>query len=248
LGNILKSCLIIPCYNEERRLKLDVFKKFIESDPDISFLFVNDGSSDNTKKILEEFSNGNSNVYFLDLKNNCGKAEAVRQGMLKSLSLTNNGFKYVGYWDADLATPLEESIEFLEIAEKFKFDLVLGARVLRMGGKIYRKTSRHILGRLFATIASFLLKIPVYDTQCGAKIFKVEIIENLFKEKFISYWIFDVELLFRMNKMYGNKRQFLKSVYEHPLSYWNDKSGSKVGPLDFLKAPFELIKIYFKYK
>ncbi|WP_372656152.1 dolichyl-phosphate beta-glucosyltransferase [Halobacteriovorax sp.] len=239
----MSICLIIPCFNEESRLDIHSFKEHAKNNSNHHFLFVNDGSSDGTLKILEEISRDSSNIDYLDLKDNGGKAEAVRLGFLHSLKLGT--FSEVGFWDADLATPLSELPYFEQVLNEKKYDIIMGSRVLRLGGHIDRKWYRHVLGRLFATVASITLKLPVYDTQCGAKFFKTDLVEKLFSEKFVSYWIFDVELLFRYCKI---EKQASEKIYELPLNHWIDVEGSKLCTFDFLKAPLELRKIYKKYK
>ncbi len=119
----------------------------------------------------------------LDLKQNVGKAEAVRLAMLHS---KDANFDYVGYFDADLATPLEEIYNFIEQIELKNPIFILGPRVKLLGlTQIERKWYRHYFGRVFATVASKMLKIPVYDTPCDAKMLKKGAIDELFKDKFI---------------------------------------------------------------
>jgi glycosyltransferase involved in cell wall biosynthesis len=224
--------IVVPCFNEEKRLPIDSFKSFSSNYPHITFCFVNDGSRDNTSKILKD-----SGLRVMDLKQNVGKAEAVRTGVI---SMANEGFQWIGFWDADLATPLEEIPHFLEKAQNSKFKLITGARILRMGTLIQRKAHRHYLGRIFATLVSLSLKLPVYDTQCGAKLFSNKLAGELFSLPFRSKWFFDVELLFRL------KDKTL--VYEYPLHQWVDISGSKLKLWDFIKVPYELYKINRFYK
>tara|TARA_R110002072_G_scaffold1989_2_gene16380 strand:- start:94026 stop:94745 length:720 start_codon:yes stop_codon:yes gene_type:complete len=239
----MKVCLVIPCYNEEKRLDIQSFVEFAKENDHYDLLFVNDGSMDKTIQILEELSKNHHNIESLDLKKNQGKAEAVRLGFLHGV---NKGiYDYIGFWDADLATPCSELKNFDTILVKNQFEIVMGSRVLRLGGMIERKWYRHLLGRLFATVASVSLKLPVYDTQCGAKFFKANIIEHLFNEKFISYWIFDVEILFKYTRAEKNA---LKKIYELPLNEWRDVAGSKLSFFDFFKAPIELINICRRYK
>jgi len=94
--------VVVPCYNEEDRLDCSAFRAFAERNTDCGFLFVNDGSTDNTGELLRELCRSNSAFLLHELPRNCGKAEAVRQGMLKAME-----FKpaYIGMWDADLAAP-----------------------------------------------------------------------------------------------------------------------------------------------
>ncbi|WP_127717880.1 dolichyl-phosphate beta-glucosyltransferase [Halobacteriovorax sp. HLS] len=237
----MKTCLVIPCYNEESRLNIEEIKKFADLDKDTHLLLVNDGSKDRTLSILKKLSSDIENIEYLDLEVNAGKAQAVRLGMLSAHK--KDIFSYIGYFDADLATPFSEVENFKRIMSIESYDIVMGSRILRLGGNVDRKWYRHLLGRLFATFASISLGLPVYDTQCGAKFFKANLVEELFLEKFISYWIFDVELLFRYKKLVEKS-----SIYELPLDKWVDVAGSKLSPLDFLKAPMELLKIYKKYK
>jgi dolichyl-phosphate beta-glucosyltransferase len=184
-----QTCIIIPCYNEAKRIDLATFQKFIQKEEHIHFLFVDDGSSDNTSNILADFCNKNSSKNQLHtLLKNSGKAEAVRQGVL--LASQNKMYKYIGYWDADLATPLEEISHFLDYTNGH-YKLIIGCRISRLGAKVKRKSSRHYIGRVFATFASIILKINVYDTQCGAKIFHRDYC-SLFTEPFITKWLFDV--------------------------------------------------------
>ena len=237
----MKTCLVIPCYNEESRLNIEEIKKFADLDKDTHLLLVNDGSKDRTLSILKKLSSDIENIEYLDLEVNAGKALAVRLGMLSAHK--KDIFSYIGYFDADLATPFSEVENFKRIMSIESYDIVMGSRILRLGGDVDRKWYRHLLGRLFATFASISLGLPVYDTQCGAKFFKANLVEELFFEKFISYWIFDVELLFRYKNLVEKS-----SIYELPLDKWVDVAGSKLSPIDFLKAPMELLKIYKKYK
>lgn len=237
--------IVIPCYNEAQRLQGDKFTDYLQHNEDIFFLFVNDGSKDATLQVLQDLSAQNSRIYYLDLPINGGKAEAVRQGILYAKEKLDS--QYVGFLDADLATPLSEIDNFRTHIKEGEFDIVMGLRLLRLGAKVQRKRSRHLMGRIFATLSSLILQLPVYDTQCGAKLFHTSIIDDLFSEHFITSWLFDIELLFRYRNTYGIERAKTK-IYELPLLQWNDIAGSKLKFKDFFKAPYELCKIKFKYK
>ena len=105
----------------------------------------------------------------------------------------------VGFFDADLATPLGAIDDFLAVLrDRPEVEFVLGSRVMLMGRDIRRKATRHYFGRVFATAVSHALDLPVYDTQCGAKILRANAATaTLFDPPFRSPWIFDVELIAR---------------------------------------------------
>ncbi len=235
--------IVIPCFNESDRLKESEFERFLELNQDKGLLFVNDGSSDGTLKILKKINKHCVNqVDLLDLTENTGKAEAVRLGMLHAIE--NSSCDYCAFWDADLATPLKEINGFLKtLATQNKLKVVIGSRICRLGADIERFWLRHYLGRLFATAVSLMFDIKVYDSQCGAKIFKRELAASLFQQQFLSKWLFDVELLYRIKKQHG-----IESVYEYPLSSWHDVGGSKLKIRSLLGAFFDLFRIYFYCK
>lgn len=241
-----KTCIIIPCYNEFERLNVKAFDDFIASNKqNYDFLFVNDGSKDQTLELLNQLAQRNpENCHVYNLEQNSGKAEAVRQGLIKSYDMGK--FHYMAYFDADLATPLSElkSMESV-VADNHKIVMVMCSRIKRLGAKVERKLKRHILGRFFSTIASSILKLPVYDTQCGAKLVKADLIPVIFNEPFITSWLFDVEIIARIRNI--NRTNIEHLLYEHPVSEWKDVGGSKLKLKHMIKVPVELFKINKKY-
>ena len=192
-----ETLVVVPCFNEAERLDKTAFESFAENNASIRFLFVDDGSTDATRSLLEDIAASKPDAFeTLCLEQNRGKAEAVRAGMLRGFETKAD---YVAYWDADLATPLDAILSFRDFLDaRSDVDIVLGARVRRLGADIERGSMRHYLGRVFATFASLILGLGVYDTQCGAKMFRsTGEIEDLFAEPFLSSWVFDVELLAR---------------------------------------------------
>ena len=240
----MKTIVVVPCYNESRRLRQDDFLHYVEQNDDVAFLFANDGSRDNTLEVLQELTAKHERLLMLDIQPNGGKAEAVRKGMLYAAEQYKPD--YIAFWDADLATPLDEIEPMVKWADK-GYDAVMGLRLMRLGAKVKRKTMRHYLGRCFATVASMMLKLPVYDTQCGSKLFRREVVEAIFQEQFITRWLFDVELLARYKQRYGVE-QAIQKIYEYPLFQWEDVDGSQLKSRDFFKAPLELMKIRKRYK
>lgn len=239
--------IVVPCYNEAKRLPVPRFQEFLNQS-NITFIFVDDGSRDQTPQVLESLRSSHPDrVSVLSLKINQGKAEAVRQGI--DFALQHHA-EYTGYWDADLATPLETIPRFLEILEtRPSLDMVFGSRVKLLGRNVHRRPARHYLGRVFATIvSSFVLHLPIYDTQCGAKLFRVRPeTPSLFADRFLTRWVFDVEILARYIQKTGSAAAAATHIYEYPLEEWDDVAGSKVKPGDFLVAFRDIARIYWTY-
>lgn len=244
----MRTRIVVPCYNEAARLRVQAFEEFAKSHREVGFLFVNDGSSDDTGATLRRLSDAHEQLSVLDLDVNSGKAEAVRRGVLAVLELEP---AYVGFWDADLATPLE-AIDDLEAVLDARPDLemVFGSRVKLLGRSIERSALRHYAGRVFATATSRVLELPIYDTQCGAKLFRVSSdIAALFDEPFLTRWTFDVEIIARLIELRrgGDRPKAKDVIYEYPLHCWHDVAGSKVSPWDFPRALWELARIRRRY-
>ncbi|MEN6509218.1 MAG: glycosyltransferase [Smithella sp.] len=253
-----KTQIVVPCYNESKRIKAEAFLGALEKDPNLSFLFVNDGSTDDTFNVLQSLKEKNPRqVEILNLEKNSGKAEAVRMGMLKSLE---GPFDNIGYWDADLATPVNAIEVFCCLLDSRDAEIVMGSRVRLLGRNIQRKAARHYLGRVFATCASLLLNINIYDTQCGAKIFRAsDTLKRVFQKPFKVHWTFDVEMFARFPMVMGKSLAEISSRWvECPLDEWFDVQGSNIKPKHFIKGGGEFLtlclylrtparKIYEKY-
>jgi glycosyltransferase involved in cell wall biosynthesis len=245
-----ETIIVVPCYNEAGRLPVEAFQGFVRRTRCIRFLFVDDGSTDATADVLRTLQASDPDCFdVLALTANSGKGEAVRHGFLASLE---SGPDYVGFWDADLATPLEAIREFRDVLDgKPDVEMAFGARVRLLGREIRRKRLRHGLSRLFAIAASLFLRVDIYDTQCGAKLFRATPgLAALFQEPFVTRWIFDVEIIARlMRARSGTQRPQVRDiVYEVPLSEWRDAAGSKIRARDFVIAIFGMIEICRKYR
>lgn len=239
--------LIIPCFNEERRLPANEFVEFIRDNADVSFSFVNDGSTDDTLGVLEQVrAFAPERVEVIDLAENQGKAEAVRRGVLESLK--RPGFDFVGYFDADLATPLDQlALLLAQSGAPPQHALIFGSRVAGPGVEIDRDPVRNMLGRLFSTCATVALKLDFHDTQCGAKIFSRDLASSVFHEPFISRWLFDLELFLRTRRQLG-KTGFAEQVREVPLQKWQEKGTSKIRRVDLIRVPADLLRIWTAYR
>lgn len=233
----MKVTIIIPFYNEEKRIVLESFHQIFKNSSQYDFILVDDGSTDNTNTILGEFKNKFPNLTILKLDKNIGKAEAIRAAVL---SISNTDF--IAYYDADLATPFSELDKLILFSiQNPNYKMIMGARIKLIGNGVKRSLTRHYFGRIFASIVSqFVLKVAVYDTQCGAKVVDYQTANQIFTKPFISKWLFDVELLKRLQKNHNLK----EVVKEIPLEKWEEIGSSKIKRTDFFKIPFELFQIY----
>lgn len=238
--------VVVPCFDEERRLDVERFRGFRLDGVRLEFLFVNDGSRDRTLDVLQSLRASDPERFFvLDLEQNGGKAEAVRRGMLQALERNP---EYIAFWDADLATPLDELPLFLDVfTARPQTEMVFAARVRLLGRRISRRAQRHYFGRVGATLIAQTLGIAVYDTQCGAKMFRVtETYPKLFATPFLSRWLFDVEIIARAVALRG-RNEAAAVIYELPIREWHDVHGSKVKSSDFLRALRDLRRIRRAY-
>jgi dolichyl-phosphate beta-glucosyltransferase len=237
---------IVPCYNEAERLQQDKFVAFIQQHPWIDLWFVNDGSKDRTLDMLRELcTQFPENLHVHSLEQNGGKAEAIRQGML--MLSASGKYDYIGFIDADLSAPLEEILPLISVITDRDLLIVAGARVKLVGRTIHRSPVRHYMGRIFATYYDSLMKLRNYDTQCGLKVFKSNFAAQLFAQGFVSNWFFDIELFLRARIALG-REDYSRKIAEVPLHEWKEVKGSKLKITDFLKAPFEVLKIYRRYQ
>ena len=237
--------LVVPCYNEAARLDVDAFLQFTAEHTALRLLFVDDGSTDDTARVLESLRAQRPDaVSILRLPENRGKAEAVRRGMLTGL---DTPARFVGYWDADLATPLDALQDFCRVLEERPWvDVAVGSRVQLLGREIVRHRMRHYAGRAFATVVSMVLDLGIYDTQCGAKLFRSGVAtRRLFLEPFRTRWIFDVEIFARMVRASRTEGALPveRLVYELPLARWCDVRGSKLRGSDFAIAFLDLVGV-----
>ena len=233
--------LVVPVYNEAARLDPAPWLDFLAADRSRALRFVDDGSQDDTARVVEAIrAAAPDQVALQRLPVNRGKAEAVRSGLAEALS---GPARYAGFIDADLAAPLGEvSLLVAELDAHPAAWAAFGSRVKLLGRRIERSERRHYLGRIFATCASLAVSLPVYDSQCGLKLFRrVPEVAAVFAAPFRSRWFFDVELLARLADAAG--RDVASRVREVPLEHWEERGGSRLRLADYLAAPFELARI-----
>lgn len=238
------SCtIVVPCFNEAHRLvpvQLDV----LAAAADATILAVDDGSTDETATVLGKIVASHPGRYrVLSLGENQGKGEAVRRGLLAAIS---GGADIVAYCDADFAAPPAEVARLVELLRTERdVDVVIGSRVALMGNDIRRSAFRHYTGRLFATAGSLVLRVPVYDTQCGAKAMRVTpSLRQALATPFMSRWAFDIELLGRLlHHDAGPAGRSGGRFVELPLRQWSEPGGSKLTPRAAVRAAVDLARI-----
>jgi glycosyltransferase involved in cell wall biosynthesis len=242
---MVDTLIVIPCFNEAERLDVAAIEEFFRKEDVSRFLFVDDGSTDATGSLLSALHERHpARCNVLTLPHNKGKAEAVRAGMLHGLHGTHT---FIGYWDADLSTSLNEIARFRDcLIADADLEIVLGCRLQRLGANITRRRVRHYLGRAFATLASMALQLAVYDTQCGAKLLRVTPrTQALFSEPFTSRWVFDVELLSRLARQLRKEegQSIETAALELPLASWRNVGTSKLKATHMVVAVVDLIRI-----
>jgi glycosyltransferase involved in cell wall biosynthesis len=229
---------IIPCYNEAARIDISAFLKFSTAHDEIILYFINDGSTDDTGEILKQLhQQSNGKISFHQLESNVGKGEAIRQGILFALEHQPD---FIGYLDADLSTPLAEFKRLADLAIQKEADVVFGSRIKTANTDIKRSISRHYIGRFIATIIDTRFRFGIYDTQCGAKVFKATSLPPILQKPFLTSWFFDVEVFHRLRNMKKS------NWHEEPLLIWENKSQSKLNIFSFPLVCKELFKLIFK--
>jgi glycosyltransferase involved in cell wall biosynthesis len=235
-----KVAIIIPCYNEERRLNYKNIEPLLLNST-IDVYFANDGSKDNTLEIINSIiANQKQRLHLINFTENSGKANTI----FKAINQIHQQDKYdfIGYFDADFSTPSDEIIRLVDEISKRKCEFLIGSRILLLNSGINRKYYRHIIGRVIITLINLKFKLGIYDTQCGAKLFSKKIILNAFDKPFYTSWIFDVEIFIRLQK-----QNLLIHGMEIPIYKWRDVDGSKLGWRTGFKILKELYLLNKKY-
>jgi len=235
-----KIAIIIPCYNEEKRIR-ENYLEILLTNQHLDIYLADDGSTDATLAKLTGFaSRFTDRCHVIGYAQNQGKAATI----YKSVNQVNaiGKYDYVGYFDADFSTPPDEILRMMAELDKVPSSFIFGSRVLLLNSQIDRKWQRHVIGRVIITLINLKFKIGVYDTQCGAKIFSGDTIEVAFRDPFYTSWLFDVEVFLRLKR-----KGMLSNGVEFPLRSWRDVEGSKLSwktSFKILRELYLLIKSY----
>jgi len=239
--------IIVPCFNEEKRMDISRWQTIVNRFAGCHWVFVNDGSSDNTSLLINKLTG--QNVYQLDLPTNHGKGNAIRAGLLYIINpspltlIAELDFSRIGYIDSDgafdtldielLLTAAEEKIELVPA-----YNVVIGSRVKLAGRQIERKRARHYLGRLISTFVCQGWEEAPYDTQSGFKIFGLDSsFREAVKTPFRTSWFFDIELLLRLDASDSLR------IWEVPLMKWEDIGESSIKVSKYLSICRQIITI-----
>ncbi len=223
--------LIIPAYNEERRLPttLPQVLAFAEAQPyPVEVLVVDNGSSDRTAEIVREMAAAHPALSLLSQPVR-GKGAAVRKGIQEGRG------EYLFICDADLAMPIEEVSKFLPPARE-GYDIAIASREAPGARRYDEPAYRHLMGRVFNFIVRTLAVPGIHDTQCGFKCFRREVARALFAVQTVDGWAFDVEVLhIAIRRGYR--------IVEVPIN-WYYGEGSRISPLrDSLRMLLEVLRI-----
>ena len=229
--------MIVPCFNEEKRINLDYWNNLTEL-PNVNWIFVNDGSSDGTKSLLNQIENSS----VINLESNSGKAEAIRKGILETFNKNQSEIFQFGYLDADSAFEIEDIKNVIKLffSKESTYDSYWGSRVALSGRNIARNNLRHILSRILITIFGYRLGNLPYDPQTGFKVFKFSNEQmSIFDKNFSTKWFVDLEILLRFKSV--DKKDM--KIWEEPVNSWKDIEGSKIRGLEIITVFRDLVKI-----
>ena len=229
----IKLSVVIPCYNEEKRFQKGFnhhFSYLSKQKYPWELIFVNDGSKDNTLKLMRVCARDKSQIKIISYDKNQGKGYAIVQG------ITNAQGKYILFTDLDHSVPIDTVKNFLKHFER-GCQVIIGSRRVK-GAKIliHQHLLRELLGRGFTLLVRLLIDWKIKDATCGFKAFEKGIAKKIFEKITIYDWAFDPEILFLCKKL--NIKVFQAPVI------WSDVRGTKVSlRKDVIRSFLGLIKI-----
>ena len=231
---ILTLSIVIPAYNEERRLPstLDTVLTWLNgsASTDAEVLVVDDGSGDGTAALVEARSAVDPRVRLLRNPGNRGKGYAVRHGMLEARGA------WIVFSDADLSAPIEELPKLLGAAQGKNAAVAIGSRALdRTLIGVHQSRWREMSGIVFNLLMRLLTGLPFADTQCGFKLYRRDAARQVFERQRLEGFGFDVEDLFIAHRL-G------LAAIEVPVK-WNNVEGTKVGLTQGLRSFLDLLVI-----
>ncbi len=249
-----KVSIIMPAYNEEKRIgrALEAYSNYFENlrkQKKISYelsIIINK-STDRTKEIVIEYCKKNKNINYVDLPRK-GKGYAIIEGFKTSLE---KDFDYIGFVDADLATPAEEYWKLIQNIGNAHG--IIANRYLSGSNLFPKPTTQRIIARkMFNFVIRSIIFLPFSDTQCGAKLFKSDSLRKVLPKLSMSQWAFDVDLLYNFKKQKFKIKAIPTNWYDREyakINFWNAGPWMVMGilRLRILNSPFKrFIKVYDK--
>lgn len=234
------AAIVVPCFNEGNRFDSQYFNNLV-SIKDTYWVFVDDGSTDNTSSILANFCTRDNTKYIRN-QTNLGKSSAVANG-IADISRTYNSVPWIGFIDSDGAFAIQDIEKILGLTKTKhanNFDSIYSSRVKLSGRSIQRNIARHYIGRLIAfSFGIFWRDIP-YDTQSGFKLYRGNLLnKQVLSYPFLTKWFFDIELHVRIDTNKKNKFR----VWEEPVEHWKDIPGSRLNFLEGARVTREITRI-----
>lgn len=232
----MKVSIIIPAYNEEKRIQrtLKAYNAYFNTQNfDYELLVVVNGTTDNTPSIIHALQQSMPHLFMIEIAQG-GKGLAITHGFKNALTRSND---VIGFVDADMATDPEAFYQLIKNLDGY--DGIIASRympgsqvtpprpfVKRWGSKIF-----------FETLTRILFGINYYDTQCGAKLFKRNVIEKITPYLSVHQWAFDIEILYLC-------KRFKFTIKEYP-TVWHDQAGSK---LHLMRSGMKMVATLFKLR
>ena len=236
-----KLAIVIPCYNEQQRLKKSSILELINHQEKVEVYLVNDGSTDRTLEFITDLSKNHEGISVINYSKNQGKAKTIYKSFLELSKLKK--ITHFGYLDADFSTESKDFLKMHQVLLNSDKEYIFGSRILTLNTQIYRKTYRHFIGRIIITFINFFFKLGIYDTQCGAKIFNRRILNSIIEKEFVTNWLFDIEIFIRLSNV-----KLLDVGFEYPLQKWRDVNGSKIKKIDSLYIVLDIFKLIRSYR
>jgi dolichyl-phosphate beta-glucosyltransferase len=234
----LALSIVIPAYNEERRLPatLDIIFNWLDTSPyrDAEVLVVDDGSTDSTVAVVQNRAATEPRLLLVQNPGNRGKGFAIRHGMLEAKG------DWILFSDADLSAPIDELPKLLTAAQQKNAAIAIGSRALdRSLIGVHQSQWREASGVAFNRVMRLITGLPFADTQCGFKLFRRDAARRVFHLQRLDGFSFDVEDLFVAYTL-GI------STIEVPVR-WNNVEGTKVGMLQGVASFLDLLRIRWNW-
>lgn len=242
----MKLSIIIPAYNEEKRIAKTIraYHEFFsevrsQNELDFEFVVVANGCKDNTVGVVQKLRDSCGDIIILDVPQG-GKGLAIKAGFADALTRSND---LIGFVDADMATLPQHFYDLvLHLIGQDTYDGVIASRYM-FGAIVHPprpKMKRWGSKLIYETWVRLLFGLKFHDYQCGAKLFKRKVIETITPELTVRQWAFDVELLY-LCTLNGFK------ILEIP-TVWSDQAGSTLTPIrSGLRMLASVFKLRLRY-